>query len=177
MTVFTITYNEELMLPHFIKHYRDRFKDCKIVVYDNESTDQTVEIAKENLCEVITYKTNNELDDLMYLTIKNNCWKHEKAWVIVADCDELLDINKNDIEIATALRYTILLAQGYNMVNLADNLDIASITHGVRAESYDKIYCFDASKIESRKSIREYLFPPRKFPHCRIKTKSAPIPV
>jgi len=36
MTIYTITYNEELMLPYFIRHYRLRFPNCKIVVYDNE---------------------------------------------------------------------------------------------------------------------------------------------
>jgi glycosyltransferase involved in cell wall biosynthesis len=46
MTVFTITYNEELMLPYFVNHYRSRFTNCKIVVYDNESIDKTVDIAE-----------------------------------------------------------------------------------------------------------------------------------
>ena len=49
---YTITYNEELMLPHFIKHYK-QFCD-KIVVYDNMSTDRTKEIALDNGCEVIS---------------------------------------------------------------------------------------------------------------------------
>jgi glycosyltransferase involved in cell wall biosynthesis len=149
MTVFTITFNEQLMLPFFIKHYRERFPNCKIVVYDNESTDNTVKIAKDNGCEVITYKTNNELDDLMYLTIKNTCWKNEKGWVIVADCDELVEVSDIDLYTMESLNITALKSQGYNMVNLEDNLEIECINNGVRAESYDKLYCFDARKIQS----------------------------
>ena len=145
MTVFTITYNEQLMLPYFVAHYRKRFPNCKIVVYDNESTDKTVEIAESLGCKILTYKTDNRLNDLVYLEIKNNCWKNELDWVIIADCDELVDISENDLinEKATIIRF-----EAYNMVNLRNDLNIEGITHGVRAESYDKAYCFNASKID-----------------------------
>jgi glycosyltransferase involved in cell wall biosynthesis len=145
MTVFTITYNEELMLPYFVKHYRSRLTNCKIVVYDNESTDKTVEIAESLGCKVLTYKTDNRLNDLVYLEIKNNCWKNELDWVIIADCDELVNISENDLINEKA---TIIMFEAYNMVNLRNDLNIEGITHGVRAESYDKAYCFNASKID-----------------------------
>jgi glycosyltransferase involved in cell wall biosynthesis len=144
MTIFTITYNEELMLPYFIKHYRSRFAGCKIVVYDNESTDKTVEIARYYNCEVITYSTNNKLSDTKYLEIKNNCWKNENGWVIVADCDEFLDVRETDLKNETA---TIISVEAYNMVNNNNDLNIDNIKHGVRSTSYDKAYCFNASKL------------------------------
>lgn len=145
MTVFTITYNEELMLPYFIRHYRERFANCRIVVYDNESTDKTVEIANNHGCEVLTYTTNNQLSDSMYLQIKNNCWKNELSWVIIADCDELCEISQSDLDNEPA---SIIRFKAFNMVNLTDDLHIDYITHGVRSESYDKAYCFNASKID-----------------------------
>ena len=144
MTIYTITYNEELMLPYFIEHYRKRFPNCKIVVYDNESTDDTRAIAMGMDCELITYSTNNKLSDSTYLEIKNNCWKGQNDWVIVADCDEFLDIWESDLENEQA---SIISVEAYNMVNIEDNLDIYGITHGVRSTSYDKAYCFNASKI------------------------------
>ena len=58
-----------------IKWYRERFPNCLIIVYDNESTDRSVQIALENNCKVISYSTNNQLSDSKYLEIKNNCWK------------------------------------------------------------------------------------------------------
>lgn len=145
MKVFTITYNEELMLPHFINHYRTRFPACDIVVYDNMSTDDTVLIAKEMDCKVIPYDTNNKLSDTKYLEIKNNCWKGEEGWVIVADCDEFLDVWEEELEDEQAV---ILVVEAYNMVNLADNLDIENIHHGVRSKSYDKAYCFNAGRLK-----------------------------
>jgi len=145
MTVFTITYNEELMLPYFVNHYRSRFTNCKIVVYDNESTDKTVDIAERLGCKVLTYTTGNRLNDLMYLQIKNNCWKNELGWVIIADCDEFVDINEADLinEQASIIRF-----KAFNMVNHNDDLNIDEIKYGVRSESYDKAYCFNASKLD-----------------------------
>lgn len=75
ITVYTIAYNEERMLPFFIKWYRDRFPDCRIVLYDNQSTDNTVKICEDNNIEVITYFTNGEMRDSALRDIKNNCWK------------------------------------------------------------------------------------------------------
>lgn len=147
MTVFTITYNEEYMLPHFIEHYRANFPDCRIVVYDNESTDSTVDIARENNCEVRTYRTNNQLSDRKYLDIKNKCWKGVNGWVIVADCDEFCDITPEELEEEERAGVSIVRFEGYNMVNMEDNMDFHGIRHGIRAESYDKYYLFDTRKV------------------------------
>ena len=143
MTIFTITYNEELMLPYFIEHYRLRFPNCKIVVYDNESTDDTVKIALKNDCEVITYKTNGKLDDITYLEIKNNCWKNCKGWVIVCDCDELIDVADYILTLESNEGTTLIRFNAFNMVNMANDLKIDGIKHAIRSESYDKSYCFD----------------------------------
>ena len=95
ITIYTIAYNEEIMLPHFIKWYRERFPNCRIVIHDNESTDDTVKIALENNCEVISFDTKNKFEDAIHMNIKNQCWKEAKTnWVIVCDTDELLDIKQ-----------------------------------------------------------------------------------
>jgi len=144
ITVYTICYNEEFMLPHFIRHYRLMFPDCNIVVYDNESTDRTVEIAHEHYCTVKTYTTGGKLDDLTYLEIKNNCWRDAPTdWVLVADCDEFLDIDRLELKMLQNYGATIVKADGYNMVNMNDDMNFNSINHGVRATSYDKIYLFN----------------------------------
>lgn len=148
MTIITIAYNEELMLPHFIKHYRDRFPECKIIVWDNQSTDRTQQIALENGCEVIEYDTGGKLDDGTYLKIKNETWKALEGWVIVADVDELCDINHEDLYHEAKQGTTVVKFEGWNMVNLWDNMDVDSIAYGVRAPHYDKSFCFDASKIK-----------------------------
>lgn len=150
ITIYTIAWNEEFMLPYFIKHYRSRFTNCAIVVYDNESTDATADIAREHGCEVRTFKTNNTLSDRSYLEIKNNCWKDAKTdWVLIADVDEHLNIYDSDLRHEQAIGSTYIRAHGFNMVNLKDHLlPPVDITHGVRAPSYDKIYCFNKTKIK-----------------------------
>ena len=86
------------MLPHFIKHYRDRFSNCHIVIYDNYSEDNTEKIALENDCEIIKFNTNEKLSDFKYLKIKNNVWRDSYTnWVLVCDVDEFLDIDTNDL--------------------------------------------------------------------------------
>lgn len=148
MTIITITYNEEFILPHFIKHYRTNFPNCRIIVYDNYSTDATVEIAKANGCEVVMYDTGGKLSDAKYLEIKNNAWKGIDGWVIVCDADEFLDIDEETLINKSNIGCTIIGSIGYNMVNLSDNLDFERITRGVRSSSYDKFLCFNSDFIK-----------------------------
>ena len=147
--IYTIAYNEEVLLPFFIKWYRNRFPNCRIVVYDNESTDRTKEIAFNNNCEVITYYTDNQLSDSKYLEIKNNCWKNSKTdWVIVCDVDEWLDINEEDLRKEISNRATLIKTHGYNMCNITKEIDYSKVIHGVRSVQYDKFICFNKNKIK-----------------------------
>jgi glycosyltransferase involved in cell wall biosynthesis len=88
--VFAICYNEEILLPYFLRHY-STFCD-KITIFDNYSTDRSEEICKANpKVEVIKYDSGGQIRDDLYLKIKNNCWKGSTAdWVIVCDIDEML---------------------------------------------------------------------------------------
>lgn len=75
ITLYTMAYNEEVFLKYMIDHYRSRFPNCRIILHDNESTDSTAAIARENNCEVINFPTNNEIDEFKITQLKNNCWK------------------------------------------------------------------------------------------------------
>ena len=140
INIYTITYNEQLVLPHFINWYRLRFPNSRIVVYDNYSTDNTEKIALENNCEVIKYDTNNQLSDSKYLEIKNNCWKEAKTdWVIVCDVDEFLEIKPEDLN----TDQTLFKSKGYNMCNVENLKNILDIKHGIESVQYDKVICFN----------------------------------
>jgi len=146
ITIYTICFNEELILPFFVKWYRKKFPNCRIIIYDNYSTDSTEKIALQNNCQVIKYDSNNQIRDDLYLNIKNNCWKDaETDWVLVCDVDELLDINQTQL---IGENCSIILSKGYNMINLEDNLDLESINYGIRAKQYDKYYLFNRLKIK-----------------------------
>lgn len=147
ITIHTLTYNEEVLLPFFIEHYRKNFPNCIIKIYDNESTDNTCNIAKENNCEVITYNSNNTLSDEIYLDIKNNVWKNSTTdWNLVCDVDELCIINQNNLEEEELINTTIIRFQSYDMVNMSDNpenIELKQISYGVRHPLYDKDLLFN----------------------------------
>ena len=118
--VYTVCWNEEKFLPFFIKHYGS-FCD-KIIVYDNESTDSTLDIlAKNPNISVITYKTGNKINDNEYQRIKNTAWKQSRGkadFVIVCDTDELLyDKNDNIKDTLKMSRNTIFRPEGYEMLS------------------------------------------------------------
>ena len=149
ITVYTVAYNEEMFIQFMIDHYRERFPDCKIVIYDNMSTDLTSAIALKNKCEVIQYNTNNQFDDNQQLVVKNNCWKDASTdWVLVCDMDELLDINQTYLMYESRNNSTIISSQGYHMINDSDIMDLKSIKNGYRAEAHDKNYLFNKKFVQ-----------------------------
>lgn len=155
ITIYTIAYNESLFIQFMIDHYRSRFPNCHIVVYDNYSTDNTVEIAKANNCEIRYFDTNNQINDLEYLKIKNHCWKKANTdWALICDIDELVDINEQDLQQEAQLGSTIIKFEGHNMVNMIDNFDIPNIKWGIRSLDYDKRYLFN------KKFVKEINYKP-----------------
>lgn len=145
ITVYTLCYNEEFILPYFIKHYRNIFNNCEIVIYDNMSTDNTINIAKKNECKIIPFDTNNRLDTIRLAEIKNSCWKTSNTdWNIVCDVDEFLQIKKTDLND----HFTIAKTEGYNMHNLNSKFkSFNEITHGTREVNYDKLILFNKKYI------------------------------
>lgn len=151
--VYVLCFNEQILLPKTIKFYRDRFPNCKITIYDNESTDESVNIAKENGCEVITWKSDG-INENKYLDIKNGCWKEsDSEWVIVCDMDEWIEVNESDLNEEERKGTTILMTQGYNMIgesqkeDLSD-LDFFNIKKAVPSEEYSKRICFRPKHIQ-----------------------------
>lgn len=148
MTIISICWNEEYLLPFYFKWYKSRFPNARFVVYDNESTDKSIDICKENGASVITYKTDNQLSDSRYLGIKNNSWKGLDDWVIVGDVDELLNITDKELEIENSKGTTLINSIGWNMCNKDNVSNLLDITHGVRNVNYDKVLCFKSSEIK-----------------------------
>jgi hypothetical protein len=148
VTIYTISYNEELMMEFFINHYRGLFPNCEINVYDNQSTDKTVEICKKNNCNVIEYNTNNTLSDSEYLKIKNNCWKTSKTdWVIVCDVDELIEVTMNDLLKEESEGTNCFLFHGYSMMSNDEEIDLKNMCYGFRDLGFDKTFLFNKKLI------------------------------
>jgi glycosyltransferase involved in cell wall biosynthesis len=119
--VIAICYNEEKMLPFFLRYYTS-FCD-EVVIYDNCSTDRSIEIIKSfPKTSIISYDTNGQLSDKKYLEIKNNTWKAEKNkydWQIVVDTDEFV-WHPNLLQILERYRnsgISLPKTNGFNMIH------------------------------------------------------------
>ena len=143
-----MTFNEALMIQFMIDHYRLRFPGCRIVVYDSESTDDTIKIARANNCEVRTFDHHGVFLESRHVDIKNKCWKDSLTdWVLMSDLDELLDINETELKMEEDLGTTIIKSEAYNMVDMEDKFDIPALKYGVRDKGQDKSYLFNKKKI------------------------------
>lgn len=149
ITIYTLAYNEELLIQFMIDHYRARFPGCQIVVNANIYTsDNTVKIAQSNGCEV-RFDDNDKLSDVPITKIKNNCWRDAKTdWVLVCDMDELLDINDLQLKEEASSGATIIRTKGYDMVDMEDKLDLPGMKYGARSEALDKFYLFNKKFIK-----------------------------
>lgn len=112
--VFAICYNEERLLPYFLRHYT-QFSD--VTIYDNYSTDNSEKIIKEWGAKIVKYDSGNQIRDDLYIQIKNNCWKESKAdWVIVGDCDEFV-YHTNLPKRLESIDGTFIVPRLFNMVS------------------------------------------------------------
>lgn len=147
--VFAICYNEEKMLPYFLRYY-SQFGD--ITVYDNMSTDNSIEIMKSHRVNVIPYDTNNQIRDDVYIDIKNNCYKKSDSdWVIVCDIDEFV-YHKDLLSIIEKSKSTIIRPTGYEMFSesfpTTDKMIFEEIKTGILYPNSSKMCLFKPQEIE-----------------------------
>lgn len=148
---YIIAFNEAETIHLTVKHYQSF--GAKVKIYDNYSTDNTVDICKSLGCEVESFGIKGELNDAHYLRIKNRCWKGSQAnWVIVCDADEILWHPSNNLgevlRIATMYGRTIFKTSGFNVYSNAMPVnDFLEIQTGIHDENYSKSVIFDPKKI------------------------------
>ena len=175
LVVNTVCFNEERLLPFFLDYYA-RWAS-RIVVWDNFSTDATVEVARAfNATEVVVkqFATDNEFREDVNRQIKNTCWQDEDAdWVIVCDVDEFL--YADDFEKFLTKRrkeFAIFRPLGYNMVSTvfpdpSMGLITEQIKLGARDDNYSKLVLFDPARIaETNYSVGAH----RAQPICKGRT-------
>ena len=153
ITIYLLCYNEEILLPHALKHYKERFPNASFVIIDNESTDNSVEIAKSFGCEIYTWKTNNIANIVENVKLKDNIWKTATTdWVLIADMDEWLEITEEQLNQEDARGITILRNHGVQIVAesqslLLDDIDLHTLRDGFFDNGYDKTICFKRTLI------------------------------
>ena len=75
--VYAICWNEEDLLPAFLHHYRHA---DRIVVFDNESSDQSREIVLAAGREARSFSTEGSFNDEVHRLLKNNVWKDSRGY-------------------------------------------------------------------------------------------------
>lgn len=141
--VHVCTHNEEKFLPYFIEHYKKITPF--IFVHDQNSTDNTVQIAKQNGCVVDTWGNNN-IDELYLLERKYNSYKESSDiadFVFIVDTDELL-FHENIVEKLKKFKENgikVPYVSGYDMYyeNFNYGVDkLSDIKYGVPSKPYSK---------------------------------------
>ena len=137
INIFLLCYNEEILISETIKHYKYYMPNCKITILDNNSTDKSVDIARKNGCNIISWGETEEIDDFKYTELKNNIWKDiNNGWIIVCDMDEWLCVTSDQLESEKKNGITFLDTHGYHMVSnskcpLLSDINLHSINKGV----------------------------------------------
>jgi hypothetical protein len=151
---FVICKNEELIMPHLLNYYSQFCQ--KITFYDNESTDNTLNIINNfDKCQtkIITYSTNGEIRDDIYVEIKNSCWKQSDCdFVIIIDSDEFL-YHDNLVEFLSNNIFDVYYPTGYNMISNYFPEDYSKlltdqVTLGEYCKNYSKSVIFNPKTIK-----------------------------
>lgn len=118
--LYTLCWNEMDILP-FVIDYWKRFV-THAYVYDNGSTDGSVEYLKQFDWITVEHYESDGMDDSKLRDIKNTKWKQSKGkadWVVVCDMDEIV-YSKNLINVfeeATEKGYTAIDCDWYWFCN------------------------------------------------------------
>lgn len=145
ITVYLLSYNEMFLLPQIDEWWCDRFKKVKFVLYDNESTDGTPELATKMGWKVISFKSEG-MSDLIQMEIKNKCWKDcQTKWAWVSDFDEVPGFNQKDLDNLNP-EYSAVRLEGWEFIDSAHRIEDAQ--YAIQTDGYSKMCLIQPSKLE-----------------------------
>lgn len=159
---FFLCYNESKMIEHTLNYY-SRFCN-RITIIDNQSTDNSVDIARNKFpCVIIEeLDTGGEYREDMQIDIRNNRWKESDAdFVIMADMDEfIVEVDLiGKLEAMKSQNVAIPKVVGYNMYSekFPDDYNIL-ITDQVTTKFKDRN--FNKNIVFSPRLVKEMNFGP-----------------
>jgi glycosyltransferase involved in cell wall biosynthesis len=121
LTFVVFTFNEEKRIERVIKNF---MKFGSILIVDNESTDSTLDIAKEYNCEVLVNKNMGWVEDEVTTSRVKKVVKTE--WIYWAFADEMIDFS------TVEAIYSAINTGKYDVINIS------------RKNYYYGHFCFDA---------------------------------
>lgn len=153
VSIFLLCHNEELLIKHTLSHYRKCLSSVEFTIYDNYSSDNSADVAKELGCNVIFFDTNGKLNEYILTHLKNNCWKNVKdGFIIVCDMDEWLCVTDQDLQNENDKGTIILKTKGYNIICDSKFEDLQDVnlhteSRGIHHSPESKNICFKAGAI------------------------------
>ncbi len=150
--VFSIVWNEEKLLPYFLRHY-ETFAD-KIFIVNDHSTDRTAEIATAHpKVTLLDFPYGNGLHQADFSQCFEDFYKRFSRgaadWVMCVDGDELIyrrDM-RGTLKAQREHGVRALKTTGYQMVSkdfpTTEGQIYDQIKTGVRSRGYDKPVVFD----------------------------------
>lgn len=88
LTIVTAVYNEEKLLPDFLKYAKSIAEEV-IVIVDYRTTDNSEQIAKKARCTVI--KDGGESKGIVFFNKNRGIDEAKHEWILILDADERLD--------------------------------------------------------------------------------------
>lgn len=133
--IYTIVWNEERMLPQFLKHY-SRYAS-RIFVIDDHSTDLTAAIAKAHpMVTYIPYEHVGLVEKEFSDTFVEMAKKYPSDWAVCVDADEFIKgLGTLENEPSGVLKTT-----GYMMIGKTGKL---ADCKKIRMKTFDKPVVFD----------------------------------
>ncbi len=141
--IITSMYNEEFLLPFFLKHYA--WVDRINVIYDEDSTDNTLNILKATKnVNILPFSFPNLKDEDLRIKKTNSVYMklHECDWVLLPDADEFIFIKRSDFN---KINSSVVSAKLFNIYRHITEKDLnigkpirEQRRHGVFEKLYNK---------------------------------------
>lgn len=104
LDLYTLTYNEADIIPYVLQYWKaiiNQGIDLHCYIYDNYSTDNSVELLSQYDWIEIRHFQSDGHNDVIHQQLKQDCWKESKGradWCCVCDFDEILWSKNNTLK-------------------------------------------------------------------------------
>lgn len=148
LRVYMTTWENMEVLQDTIKWYKNQVPDCKFTIYDNMSTDLTVEMCNDLGCEVRSFNTGGTMNEAVLMRIRELSWldpTHDSEHIIMCDDDERIMFKEEDL---IDTDWNVNHCIGKEMIGV-DGDKLEDIKFGCDSQGYSKKILWKRDEIQS----------------------------